>query len=222
MGRTYIRGVDEPLPQGETLLWEGTPDTAVLARYGFRAGWIAGYFALLAVAAVFFGGPGSAAARVTWIVILGGMATGMAWGWAWLVARSSTYALTDRRLVMSIGVAFPSVFNVPLHLVEQVAVRDFRDGAGDVAFELGEGNRIGYLFLWPHARPWRLSRPQPMLRGLPEVGPVAGMIRDAVLKARDEETGRVDSGEGVIYSLQDDDGVEILSNRRPPREPQQA
>lgn len=222
MARTYIRGVDEPLPEEETLLWEGSPDTAVLARYGFRAGWIAGYFALLAVAAALFGGPGSAAARVTWIVILGGVATGMAWGWAWLVARSSSYALTDRRLVMSIGVAFPSVFNVPLRLIEQVAVRNFRDGAGDVALELREGNRIGYLFLWPHARPWRITRPQPMLRGLPEVGPVAERIRDGVLKALAEEGEPVDVQQGVIYSLQDDDGIEILSNRRPSREQQQA
>jgi len=140
----------------------------------------------------------------------------------WLVARSSTYALTDRRLLMAIGVAFPSVFNVPLHLVEQVAARNFRNGAGDVALELRDGNRIGYLFLWPHARPWQLSRPQPMLRGLPEVGPVAEQLRDAVLKAMEDSDGRVDSHEGVRYSLQDDDGVEILSNRRPTRETQQA
>jgi len=222
MGKTYIRGVDEPLPEGETLLWEGAPDAGVLARYGFRAGWIAGYFALLAVVALFLGGAGTAVARVTWIVILGAVATGLAWGWSWLVARNSVYTLTDRRLVMQIGVAFPSVFNVPLNLIEQVAVKEYGDGAGDVALDLREGNRIGYLFLWPHTRPWRLSQPQPMLRGLPEVEGVAEQMRAAVVAGRTEMTDPGDSAGQVIYSVQDEDGTEILSNRRAPGEPQQA
>jgi hypothetical protein len=28
--------------------------------------------------------------------------------------------------------------------------------------------RIAYLHLWPHARPWKLAAPQPMLRCLPD------------------------------------------------------
>jgi hypothetical protein len=30
------------------------------------------------------------------------------------------------------------------------------------------GKRIAYLHLWPHARPWQLKRPQPLLRALPD------------------------------------------------------
>ena len=49
MARTYIRGVDEPLPDGETLLWQGSPATGPLARHALRVRWIAGYFLVLAL-----------------------------------------------------------------------------------------------------------------------------------------------------------------------------
>ena len=39
---------------------------------------------------------------------------------------------------------------------------------------------LGYLLLWPHARPWRFSRPQPMLRALPGVAQVAETLAAAV------------------------------------------
>ena len=218
----HIRGVEEPLPPGEVLLWEGRPEAGALATHGFKAGWIAGYFAVLAVLGALVGDSGTAVARVTWLVILGAVATAMVWGWAWLVARESVYAVTDRRIVMRIGVAFPSVVNLPFSLIEEAQLRRYRDGSGDVAFELRGDDRIGYVFLWPHTRPWRVRKPQPMLRGLAEVAPVAETVQKAILRYRETEPDTAELPKGVHYALLDDDGTEVLSNRRPPREPQEA
>jgi hypothetical protein len=30
------------------------------------------------------------------------------------------------------------------------------------------GERISYLWMWPHVRPWRYAHPQPALRNLPD------------------------------------------------------
>ena len=40
-----ITGIDEPLPEGENLLWQGRPDTRALMRHVFRLRLWVGYFA---------------------------------------------------------------------------------------------------------------------------------------------------------------------------------
>lgn len=221
MGAVYIQGVDEPLPQDETLLWEGGPDTAALARHAFKVRWIAAYFVALAALALTLNGFGGGVARGLWLLLLGVLAVGLVAGWAWLVARTTTYALTDRRIVMRLGVAFPSVFNLPLELVGDAWIRTYPDGTGDVAFQVRGSDRIGYAFLWPHVRPWRIRDPQPMFRGLVDVVAVGDRIRTAVKEAH-ETAGPITERREVVYSLMDDDGTEVLSNRRPRREPLKA
>jgi hypothetical protein len=50
---------------------------------------------------------------------------------------------------------------------------------GDIAVTLKGEHRLGYAMLWPHARPWRLSRPQPMLRALPDAARLAQELAQA-------------------------------------------
>jgi hypothetical protein len=40
-------------------------------------------------------------------------------------------------------------------------------------------DRIALLHLWPHARPWRVTQPEPMLRGVPQAQAVAKLLSDA-------------------------------------------
>lgn len=221
MKSVYIRGVDEPLPEGEELLWEGSPNTAMLARHAFKNRWIAAYFVALAGLATVLNSLGGGIARGLWLLLLGALAVGLVTGWAWLVARTTTYALTDRRIVMRLGVAFPSVFNLPLEMVGDAWIRVYPDASGDVAFQVQGSDRIGYAFLWPHVRPWRVKDPQPMFRGLVEVAAVGEQIRSAV-KAAHATAEPITERREVVYSVMDDDGIEILSNRRPDREPQEA
>lgn len=221
MAAVYIRGIEEPLPQGETLLWEGGPDTRALARHAFKTRWIAGYFVVLAGLATVLNGLGGGIARGLWLLVLGAAAVGLVTGWAWLVSRTTTYALTDQRIVMRLGVAFPSVFNLPLEMVGDAWIRTYPDESGDVAFQVQGSDRIGYAFLWPHVRPWRIKDPQPMFRGLVDVAEAGEKIRAAV-KATQATAEPITERKEVVYSVMDEDGIEILSNRRPKREPQNA
>ncbi len=45
--------------------------------------------------------------------------------------------------------------------------------------QLAEGDSIAYLHLWPHARPWRAARPEPMLRCVPQAAQVAQLLSQA-------------------------------------------
>jgi len=59
-------------------------------------------------------------------------------------------------------------------------VTHHRDGTGDIALSVRDEERIGYLILWPHARPWRYARPEPSLRGLGDVDAVASLLSQAL------------------------------------------
>jgi hypothetical protein len=90
------------------------------------------------------------------------------------------YAVTDRRIVMKIGVALDLTLNIPLGFVQNVALRTFRDGTGQIAIQLPEKQKLAYAILWPHARPWRVNRPEPMLRGLADPTAVGDALRRAL------------------------------------------
>ena len=210
MARERIRGIDEPLPEGEHLLWEGRPDARALTRHVFRLRvWIA-YFAALAVLTL-LAAPGGALARAVWLMMLGALFAGGVTLYARAIASSSIYAVTDRRIVMRIGVALPAVFNLPFTRVADAAVRENPDGSGDIAFALRGSGRIGVVYLWPHVRPWRFRDPEPMLRALPDVARVGDVVRKALLDAGIDRSAPVES-RPVRISVMDDDGIEILSN----------
>jgi hypothetical protein len=216
MARERIRGIDEPLPEGETLLWQGRPDAWALARYAFRVHWIGVYFLLLALAAVVTADVGApVAARVTWIALLGAVVAGLVVGYAVLTARTTVYALTDTRIVMKVGVAFPAVFNLPFSRVAGAEARVWGREIGDVAFRIAGPARIGFIFLWPHTRPWQVADPQPMMRCVPDANRVAERIRDTLLQAGVDGHSSAADQERVEYRVMDDDGLVVLSNRSP-------
>lgn len=210
MARERIRGIDEPLPEGEKLLWQGRPDARALTRHVFRVRlWIA-YFAALALL-TFFVAPGGSLARAVWLVALGGLLVGGIALYARATARTSVYAITDQRVVMGIGVALPAVFNLPYSRIADAAVRENADGSGDIAFELRGSDRIGFVYLWPHVRPWRFREPQPMLRAVADVTEVSDILKRALLASGVDREAPV-TRERVRISVMDDDGIEILSN----------
>jgi len=99
---------------------------------------------------------------------------------ATLVARTTVYAITDRRVVMKVGVALPTTINIPLHLVTSADMQPRGDGGGDIALSLAGDARIAYLLLWPHARAWHVAHPQPTLRGIDDVAGVGRLLAGAV------------------------------------------
>jgi hypothetical protein len=76
--------------------------------------------------------------------------------------------------------AFPMAFNLPFRRIRSAGLRLNADGSGDIPLALAEGDKLSYVVLWPHARPWRLSNPEPMLRGLRDAKQVAEILARAL------------------------------------------
>ena len=181
-------GLPAPLPAGERLLWRGAPDWRVLARRSFHLRKVAAYFAVLivwrGVTTLMDGGTlPDAAATTLWTVPLAALALGVIALLSWLVASNTVYTLTDRRMVMRVGIVLTVTFNLPFRRIETARLHALPGGAGDIALVLHPEDRIGYIHLWPHARPWHFNRPEPMLRALPDAAAVAELLADALQKS---------------------------------------
>jgi len=112
------RGLPETLPGDEKLLWQGSPDWRMLARRAFHLRKLALYFAaLVLMRAVFvFNDTASALAALRSTLgplALAGVALGLVALMAWLSARSTVYTLTDKRVVLRIGIVLTLTFNIP-------------------------------------------------------------------------------------------------------------
>ncbi|MEM6742310.1 MAG: photosynthetic complex putative assembly protein PuhB [Pseudomonadota bacterium] len=195
-----VRGLPEAPPAGERILWQGSPDWRSLARRCFRTRWAAGVFLTLggwqALRMWAEGAPGAEIVAVAaWFAGLAAIAVAVLSGFAWLTARAAVYNVTDRRVAMRIGTALTVTLNLPYRWVDGADLRLHADGTGDVPLTLGGSGGLGYLVLWPHCRPWRMARPQPMLRCVPDAGPVATILADAMRadlarrEAQDERQG---------------------------------
>lgn len=182
-------GLPERLPADERLLWQGGPRWTVLARRVFHVDWVAAYFAALLAWLFVSGwqqqGDGLAALRaLRWFGPLALLALGLLLLLAWMTARTTVYTLTDRRMVMRIGIVLTVAYNLPLSRIDAAdlgACDD--DGVGDLMLTLEPRTRIAWLHLWPHVRPWRVRRSQPMLRALPDATAVAAQLTEAWARA---------------------------------------
>jgi Bacterial PH domain len=122
----------------------------------------------------------AAALRSTvWPLALAGLGLGLVGLMAWLSARGSVYTITDKRVVMRIGIVLTLTFNIPFKRIAAAGLHLDAAGTGDIPLALLPPDRIAYLHLWPHARPWRLGRPEPMLRSVPDAAKVARLLTQA-------------------------------------------
>jgi len=180
-----IRGLPEPLPEGERVLWQGAPDWKALFVHTFHGRKLAIYFAvLLILRGTFAVADGATLSRtlvaVAWLLPLAIAALGIVAIIAWLSARTAVYAVTDRRVVMRIGVVLAITLNIPFPIVEAAGCKRYADGTGDLPLTLNRDNHVAWLHLWPHVRPWIVARPQPMLRAVPDVTRVADILSRAL------------------------------------------
>ena len=181
-----IRGLPENLPAGERILWQGAPVWRVLAKDALHVRKVLFYFGILLVwrlVSARADGDSLSQALVSAVplVSVGAAALVVLTVLAWLLARSTVYTITNRRLVMRFGVALPMTVNVPFSVVESVASTVDANGFGGIALKLLGEDRIAYLNLWPHARRWQFARPQPMMRAIPDVASVSEIISNALV-----------------------------------------
>jgi Bacterial PH domain len=177
-------GLPERLPTGEHILWQGTPDFTTLALKVFHLRKVALYFAVLMAwraGVVWSEGAGLAdtLASLVWPLPLALLALAALATLAWLTARTTVYTLTQRRVVMRVGIVLTLTFNIPLKVVAAAALRPLPADTGDIVLTLAGRDRIAWLQLWPHVRPWHLARPEPMLRCVPQAAHVAQLLSQA-------------------------------------------
>jgi hypothetical protein len=177
-------GLPEPLPPGERLLWQGSPDWRVLARRAFHLRKLTAYFGVLLVLRVVFlvndGAALTEALRSTLgPLALASLGLALVALMAWLSARSTVYTITDKRVVMRIGIVLTLTFNIPFKRIAAAGLHLDAGGTGDLPLTLQGPDRIAFLHLWPHARPWRLGKPEPMLRSVPQAARVARVLTEA-------------------------------------------
>ncbi len=177
-------GLPERLPAGEHIIWQGSPDFRALALQVFHVRKVALYFAalmVLRVATQMAGGVGvlDAVAGLALPLVLALTAIAALATLAWLTARTTVYTLTNRRVVMRIGIVLTLALNVPLRIVMSAGLRRQAAGSGDIVMQLRGDDHLAWLHMWPHVRPWRLKRPEPMLRAVPDAPRVAQLLAQA-------------------------------------------
>ncbi len=178
-------GLPEQLPADERLLWQGAPQWRLVALHVFHVRTLAWYFAAMMVlqATYLLGEPERNLFKPLLLsFVLSVISLGILSLMAWLTARTALYTLTNKRVVMRIGIVLTLTFNLPLRMLAAASLKTNPDGSGDIALKLAGNDHIAWLNLWPHARPWVLRHPEPSLRCIADVGTVG----ECVLKAWQE------------------------------------
>jgi hypothetical protein len=181
-------GLPERLPDDEFIVWQGSPDIGALANSAFHLKKIGFYFAVLIVACAWpalESGAGLMAvvSAVKWIVPLTVIAMASVWLLAWFTARTTVYTVTSKRVVMRLGIVLTVSFNLPFKQIASADVRVLKDGFGDITLALQGSDSIAWVHLWPSVRPWRISKPEPTLRAVPNVQAVSDKLRQAWTKS---------------------------------------
>ena len=179
------QGLPSRLPEGERLLWQGVPDWRTLALRVFHVRGLALYFSAIFAACVVTGlvdGTPRAELALSLCKVAGaGMVPILVLGlYSWGVGRSTVYSITTKRVCLQVGLVVPMTINLPFARVESAALRAGKGEIGDICLSLTRGDRLAYLMLWPHARPWRMARAEAMLRAVPDAGHAAQILARAL------------------------------------------
>ena len=175
-------GLPERLPADERILWQGAPQWRLVAVHVFHVRTLAWYFAamMLLQATYLLGEPERNLFKPLLLsFLLSVISLGILSLMAWLTASTAMYTLTNKRVVMRIGIVLTLTFNLPLRMLAGASIKTNPDGTGDIALKLAGNDHIAWLNLWPHARPWALRHPEPSLRCIANVGVVGERIVQA-------------------------------------------
>lgn len=104
---------------------------------------------------------------------------GILYGLAMMLASTTIYTLTNRRVALRIGLLVTLNLNLPHSQIANAMLATTSSGHGNLAFEIKPGTSVSYLMIWPHVRPWHLKRAQPALRCIQDAGHVAQLFAEA-------------------------------------------
>lgn len=188
-----VPGLPGRLPPGEIILWQGAPLSSAVSRQVMKTRWIAGYFAVLVIWNVSAGlYDGRSAGEILFssgaLAILSAIAIALLEAFAWGVQKTTMYTITNKRLVMRIGVALSASFNLPFTRIVSADMREGKDGVGDIALTLAPGDRLSWLVFWPHVRGFRKGALMPQMICLKNVA-IAANVLSAALASHHQNAG---------------------------------
>ncbi len=178
-----VPGLPAKLPEGEHLVWQGSPDAKAFARSVLHSRKILGYFAIVAgwkfTTAIYDGGTIAQGLVSASFLILGALLVSvLIWWYARAIRKTTIYTITNKRVVMRFGVALPVTFNYPFAKITKADVKELHDGNGNIAIGLAEHSQVSWPILWPHTRPWRVAKPEPSMRAIRNVEHVASLLSE--------------------------------------------
>ncbi len=173
-------GFPESLPASEKVLWQGSPCARLIARRIFFLPYLFFYFLILSCLALSVNSE-VLTLKDLFIEFLSYMSVGMVAIFlliaiSYLISSTTVYSVTDKRVVLRIGIVLNLSLNIPLSKIETAACKVYPDKSGDISLNLVADNKIAYLHLWPHCRPWFFSSPRPRLSCLKDVEIVASHL----------------------------------------------
>jgi hypothetical protein len=186
-----IPGLPGKLPAGEFVMWQGRPEWKALAFNTFKLPWVGAWllaFVGLRVVSGLQRGEGAealVAGGLTFALSAAGI--GILALLAWGYSRATVYTITSRRVVLRIGVAIPLTINLPFKKLAAADLRTRSLGTGDVVLTLAKGERLAWLYLWPHVKALSFSAPSPSLLSVKEPSRVADTLREAVQRWAESE-----------------------------------
>jgi hypothetical protein len=166
-----VEGLPDYLPEGETMVWQGRPTVAAMARRVFFIPHLALYFGLLIAGHTVY----RLMEGVSGVQVMGtfvwqaGLAATVLVLLAWLArsyAASVVYTLTSERLVIRSGVALPMMVNIPIEQITAADMRVYRDGTGDIVLTPVADRKLHWILLWPNVSAWYTRPIRPLIRGL--------------------------------------------------------
>jgi len=176
-----IPGLPAELPKGEKIVWQGTPNWWALAISAFHVRKVALYFAFLVVMQLvsawqigFEKEAVMAGPALTLVLSLAGLSILLSL--AYLSAVSTIFTLTTHRILIRYGMALTLTLNIPFKQIQAANLNLWKKSIGDIALDVTPPKRLSWLVLWPYARAWKLSNPQPVLRAIPDAAAVAEKI----------------------------------------------
>lgn len=201
-----IPGLPERLPEAEGILWQGSPRWWSLGRRALMLRGIAIYFGLLALWRMMdaisdgkdFLGVLTAPATLLGV---GAVCVALLALIARLHAGATLYTVTNRRIVMRVGVALPMTINIPFTSIQSAATRRHSDGTEDIVLTMMPGHRASWVALWPHVRPWQISKPKPVLAALPVSAGAAQVVARALAASAGMPIGAVAAPAGQGANL---------------------
>ena len=207
-------GLPERLPSDEFIVWQGAPDVGALATTAFHFNKLAVYFAALILVCAWpaleaGSGVMSVLMAIKWIAPLAIIGLGTLWLLAYLTARTTVYTITNKRVVMRLGIVLTVSFNLPLKQVASADVRVLQKGFGDITLALQGSDRIAWVHLWPSVRPWRISKPEPTLRAIPDVQVVADKLREAWTQSTGQAANASETSSEAQHNRRDNTPMQV-------------